>query len=64
MARAPGICTHSTQMSPADVHGCRPSDAERFDPPAVRVPVTSAEIVYVSVDENRRPTPIQTALNP
>jgi 23S rRNA pseudouridine1911/1915/1917 synthase len=22
-------------MSPADVHGCRPSDAERFDPPLV-----------------------------
>jgi acyl-CoA thioesterase YciA len=35
-------------------------EADRFNPPrAERVPVTSAELVYVSVDENRRPIPVR-----
>lgn len=33
-------------------------EADRWDSPSRRVPVTSAEIVYVSVDENRRPKPV------
>ncbi len=33
-------------------------EADRWDSPSRRVPVTSAEIVYVSVDENRRPVAI------
>lgn len=32
-------------------------EAERFQPPCERVRVTSAEIVYVAIDENRRPVP-------
>ena len=32
-------------------------EADRWDSPSRRVPVTSAEIVYVSVDENRRQRP-------
>jgi len=35
-------------------------EAERFDPRCERVNVTSAEIVYVGVDENRTPTAIQS----
>jgi acyl-CoA thioesterase YciA len=35
-------------------------EAERFDPRCERVNVTSAEIVYVGVDENRKPTAIQS----
>lgn len=31
-------------------------EAERFDPPGKVVPVTTAEVVYVAIDENRRPT--------
>lgn len=33
-------------------------EAERFEAPGEDVPVTSAEIVYVAVDENRRPIAI------
>ncbi len=33
-------------------------EADRWDSPSRRVPVTSAEIVYVSVDENRKPKEI------
>ncbi len=32
-------------------------EAERFELDCRRVPVTTARIVYVAVDENRRPTP-------
>lgn len=35
-------------------------DAERFEPRCERVEVTSAEIVYVGVDEKRRPISIQS----
>ncbi|GMU33793.1 MAG: acyl-CoA thioesterase [Planctomycetia bacterium] len=35
-------------------------EAERFDPRCERVEVTSAEIVYVGVDEDRKPIPIQS----
>jgi len=34
------------------------AEAERFAPPRDRVHVTSAELVFVAVDEDRRPTPI------
>lgn len=34
-------------------------DAERFEPPCERVPVTSAELVYVAVDAQRRPVPFR-----
>ncbi len=30
-------------------------EAERFEPPCQTEPVTSAELVYVALDENRRP---------
>lgn len=33
-------------------------EAERWRKAGVRVKVTEAEVVYVNVDENRRPTPI------
>jgi len=33
-------------------------EADRFNPRRERVSVTSAEMVYVNVDEDRRPTPI------
>lgn len=33
-------------------------EATRFREPQVRVPVTTAEIVYVAVDERRRPIPL------
>ena len=33
-------------------------DAERFDQPGSRVPVTSADITYVAVDANRKPVTI------
>lgn len=32
--------------------------ANRYDNPQNEVPVTEAEITYVAVDENRKPTPI------
>jgi len=32
-------------------------EAERFEPLGQRVPVTEAEVVYVAIDENRRPVP-------
>lgn len=35
-------------------------EAERFDPRCERVDVTSAEMVYVGVDENRQPMAIQS----
>ena len=31
--------------------------AERFEPPCNRVHVTTAEVVYVAIDEKRRPVP-------
>lgn len=34
-------------------------EAERAQPPCERVGVTTAEIVYVAVDEHRRPIPIR-----
>lgn len=34
-------------------------EAERFEPPCERVDVTSAELVYVAVDHNRRPIPFR-----
>lgn len=34
-------------------------EAERFEPPCQRVTVTGAEIVYVAVDEHRKPTPVK-----
>lgn len=34
-------------------------EAERWRKPAARVKVTEAEVVYVNVDETRRPMPIQ-----
>ena len=34
-------------------------EAERFSPPRERVRVTSAELVFVAVDENRNPIPIR-----
>lgn len=36
-------------------------EAERWATPHAQVPVTAAELVYVSVDENRRPMPIVRA---
>ncbi len=33
-------------------------DAERFENPRVVVPVTEASLVYVAIDEQRRPTPL------
>lgn len=32
-------------------------DAERFEPPCQHEPVTSAELVYVAIDDNRQPIP-------
>lgn len=32
-------------------------EAERFDPPCERVAVTTAEVVYVAVGDDRRPRP-------
>ena len=34
-------------------------EAERFSPPREHVHVTSAELVFVAVDENRKPIPIR-----
>jgi acyl-CoA thioesterase YciA len=34
-------------------------EAQRFQDPSKTVRVTEAEIVYVAVDENRRPTPVR-----
>ena len=34
-------------------------EAQRFKDPSKTVRVTEAEIVYVAVDENRRPTPVR-----
>lgn len=34
-------------------------EATRYREPNVRVPVTTAEIVFVAVDENRRPIPLR-----
>jgi acyl-CoA thioesterase YciA len=34
-------------------------EAERFSDPSAQVRVTQAEVVFVSVDENGRPTPIR-----
>ena len=34
-------------------------EAERFSEPGVRVRVTEAEVVYVSIDENGKATPIR-----
>ena len=34
-------------------------EAQRFQDPSKTVQVTEAEIVYVAVDENRRPTPVR-----
>jgi acyl-CoA thioesterase YciA len=39
-------------------------EAERFEPPCQRVAVTGAEIVYVAVDEHRRPVPVKTSSPP
>ncbi|MFQ5430778.1 MAG: acyl-CoA thioesterase [Phycisphaerae bacterium] len=36
-------------------------EAERFEPPCERVAVTAADIVYVSIGEDRRPVPFRTA---
>jgi acyl-CoA thioesterase YciA len=33
-------------------------EAQRFDDPSRIVPVTEATLVYVAIDENRRPVPI------
>ncbi len=35
-------------------------DAQRFSDPRLIVPVTEAMLVYVAIDENRRPIPIET----
>jgi acyl-CoA thioesterase YciA len=35
-------------------------EAERWENPKLRVPVTSAQIVYVAIDDSRRPRPIAT----
>ena len=35
-------------------------EATRYREPLVRVPVTTAEIVYVAVDESQRPIPLGT----
>ena len=32
-------------------------EASRFRDPSIRVPITTAEMVYVAVDENNRPVP-------
>ncbi len=32
-------------------------EAERFEPPYTKEPVTTAELVYVAIDEHRRPMP-------
>jgi acyl-CoA thioesterase YciA len=37
------------------------TDAERFHDPSQVVPVTTAEIVYVAIDEDRKPRPIRSA---
>lgn len=37
---------------------CVDVDAQRFEDPNEVVPVTSATIVYVAIDENRQPTPL------
>ena len=37
-------------------------EAERWRAPATKVKVTEAEIVYVNVDEKRRPVPIEKPL--
>ncbi|HXG65431.1 MAG TPA: acyl-CoA thioesterase [Blastocatellia bacterium] len=34
-------------------------EADRVRPPGERVRVTEAEVVYVAVDENRRPVPVR-----
>jgi acyl-CoA thioesterase YciA len=33
-------------------------EAQRFEDPEEVVPVTEAEVVYVAIDENRRPVPL------
>ena len=53
-----------TSVGRTSIHVRVSVEAERFDPPAVRVAVTSAEIVYVAVDENRRPLHIQATEHP
>jgi acyl-CoA thioesterase YciA len=35
-------------------------EAERFEPPCERVAVTTAEVVFVAIDENRRPIPFSS----
>ncbi|HVP12392.1 MAG TPA: acyl-CoA thioesterase [Phycisphaerae bacterium] len=35
-------------------------EATRYREPQVRVPVTTAEIIYVAVDENQRPIPVRS----
>ena len=39
-------------------------EAQRFDQPLQVVRVTTAEVVYVAIDEDRQPKPICTSLNP
>jgi acyl-CoA thioesterase YciA len=34
-------------------------EADRINSPGQRVRVTEAEVIYVAIDENRRPTPIR-----
>jgi acyl-CoA thioesterase YciA len=34
-------------------------EADRISSPGARVRVTEAEVIYVAIDENRRPTPIR-----
>lgn len=34
-------------------------EAERFEPPCERVPVTSADITYVAIGEDRKPVPLK-----
>lgn len=39
-------------------------EAERYAPPYEHIAVTTAELVYVSVDEHRRPIPIVSTAGP
>jgi len=53
--------TSVLKIGRTSVHVLVRVEAERFEPPCQIVPVTSAEVTYVAVDENRRPVPLPAA---
>lgn len=51
------LYTRTLQVGRTSVRVRVEVDAERWELPTKRVAVTAAEVSYVAVDENRRPTP-------